>query len=94
MKTTIYEKYLECYISQDEFYTNGICYGNGVGIDPKSERRGYYFYSSLLNLGGRENYLYNGNGYGYLNGSGDDNIGQNIIMASNMPDDFFIAYIY
>ena len=49
MKTKIYEKYLECYISQDEFYTNGICYGNGVGIDPKSERRGYYFYSSLLN---------------------------------------------
>lgn len=89
MKTTIYEKYLDYYISKDDdFFENGQGYGCGVGINKIKELKGEWTETHKLNYAGR--YMFIGSGNGYLTGCGDDNYSEKIYFIENIKEDFFL----
>ena len=89
MKTTIYEKYLDCYISKDDdFFENGQGYGCGVDINKIRELKGEWIETHKLNYAGR--YMFIGAGNGYLTGYGDDNYSEKIYFIENIKEDFFL----
>lgn len=89
MKATIYEKYLECYISNDqECFENGAGYGCGINEEKSQASKGYYCEGYSVVSSGR--YMFIGAGHGYLNGYVNDNPGQKLYFIDNIKENFFL----
>lgn len=89
MKATIYEKYLECYISNDqECFEDGAGYGCGINEEKCQALKGYYYEGYRTVSSGR--YMFIGAGHGYLNGYVDDNPSQKLYFIDNIKEDFFL----
>ena len=89
MNRTIYEKYLEWYISNDqECFEDGAGYGCGINEEKSQALKGYYYEGYRTVGSGR--YMFIGAGHGYLNGYVDDNSSQKLYFIDNIKEDFFL----